>query len=490
MPVLSNYNPNSVFHFFEEISAIPRGSYNEKAVSDYCVQFAKDRNLEVYQDEIYNVVIIKPASPGYEDAEPVIIQGHLDMVCEKTPGSSHDFERDGLKLYVDGDFIKAEGTTLGGDDGIAVAFALAILDDDSIEHPRLEVVFTVSEEVGMDGAAGIDLSMLRGRRMLNLDSEEEGCLLTGCAGGNSSVVTLPVQYMTVPAGNGTYQMNGEVCELRVSGLLGGHSGVEIDKNRANANVVIGRCLMAFERTNQKFDLISLGGGHKENVIPNEAFAKVVLYDYPAAEQVISGLQETLLAEYRNTDPDISVTIQKITEESDYKIVTEQTKYNIMLLLCGMPNGIQKMSGDISGLVETSLNLGIMEMEENVLTMCYSVRSSIGGSKEYITNRIRTIAGCAGATLTVRGDYPAWEYKADSRLREDMVRIYEEMYGQKPVVQAIHAGLECGLLAEKLPGLDCVSFGPNIYDIHSVKERLSISSVQRVWEYTLRVLKCK
>lgn len=490
MAVLSDYEPKQVFRFFEEISAIPRGSYNEKAVSDYCVQFAKERNLEVYQDGLYNVVIIKPATAGYEEAEPVIIQGHLDMVCEKTADSHHDFTKDGLALYVDGDYIKADGTTLGGDDGIAVAFALAILDDERIEHPRLEVIFTVSEEVGMDGAAGIDLSMISGRRMLNLDSEEEGCLLSGCAGGNSSVIRLPIRYEEIPTKDGCYQMAGNVCDITVSGLLGGHSGVEIDKNRANANIIIGRCLMALKRNQISFDIISLAGGNKENVIPNTASVRLVIYDYAAAVPVVQGLQETLLAEYRNTDGGINLTITLSDVQDDFKIITKETTEKILLLLGGLPNGIQKMSGDIGGLVETSLNLGIMKMENDMFTMAYSVRSSIGGSKESLTDKIRIIAQAAGAELTVRGNYPAWEYKADSRLREDMIRIYEEMYGQKPVVQAIHAGLECGILAEKLPGLDCISFGPNILDIHSVQERMSISSVKRVWEYTLNVLKCK
>lgn len=498
MTVLSGYEPERVFHFFEEISGIPRGSGNEKAISDYCVQFAKERNLEYTQDDLYNVIIRKPASPGYEKEEPVIFQGHLDMVCEKIQGSSHDFEKDGLSLFVDGDHIRAEGTTLGGDDGIAVAFALALLDDDKILHPTLEVILTVSEEVGMDGASGIDLSGITGRRMLNLDSEEEGVLLAGCAGGNTSCIRLPLSFSEYGGLDcGGSDCGGLDCEagckqaarIRISGLQGGHSGVEIIKKRGNANVILGKCLNALQAGGCSFSIISLNGGSKENVIPSQAEAELVIQDFEQAGSILNGVWKTLLEDYRKTDGNLSITLER-TECKAEKVFSEETKEKVLRLFSVLPNGIQKMSEDIDGLVETSLNFGVLKTEPEALRMTYSVRSSVGTSKEKLTDCLRREAENLGADFHVSGNYPAWEYKADSGLRRDMVRIYEEMFGRKPEIQIIHAGLECGIFSEKLDGLDCISYGPDIFDIHSVNERMSISSVKRMWEYTLGILKNK
>lgn len=481
MRVLSGQKPERVWKYFEDLCGIPHGSYNEKEISDYCVSFARERGLEVYQDEAWNVVIIKEASKGYENVRPLILQGHLDMVCEKKPDCNIDFKKDGLRLKVDGDYVYAEGTTLGGDDGIAVAYTLAILDDDSIPHPRLEVVFTTSEEVGMEGATALDVSMLKGHTVLNLDSEEEGILLTGCAGGCSAVVTLPVQRR---------KSRGIIASLKVTGLQGGHSGVEIDKGRGNANMLLVRVLAGL-RNCADYELVSMSGGQKDNAIPRESQAEL-LFSASAVEQAqvyCSELDTVLKKEYEATDAGVAVVFE-ILDEKEEEVLSSESQQKALALVLALPNGIQSMSGDIEGLVETSLNLGIMEMVKEELKLHYAVRSSVGTAKDWLTDEIGFLTGTFGGSVKLQGVYPAWEYRRDSRLREDMVRIYEAMFGVTPKVEAIHAGLECGILASKIPDLDCVSTGPDILDVHTTEERISISSVERMWNYILEILKRK
>lgn len=481
MGVLSELEPKEVFRYFEEISQIPRASYKEDKISDYCVSFAKERGLAVYQDACKNVIIIKEATPGYEEVEPIVLQGHLDMVCEKEPDCTIDFDKDGLTLLVEGDYVTAKGTTLGGDDGIAVAYALAILDSDTIEHPRLEVIFTTAEEVGMDGAAGIDVSMLRGKKLLNLDSEEEGYMLISCAGGCSVECVLPVQWDTA---------GGSVMEVTVDGLLGGHSGTEIDKGRANSNLLMGRVLLESKKF-VECGLISLAGGGKDNAIPRKTVAQVMLRagDESAFELAVAETEKAIKAEYAGSDSEIAINIRKLgTQEK--KVLTKESGEKVLQLLLHLPNGIQRMSADIEGLVETSLNLGVMNLKDKSLSLRYAVRSSVGTAKEYLVAQLEHLVTYLGGHIVRTGDYPAWEYNRDSALREDMVRIYRQMYGKEPVIQAIHAGLECGILAGKIEGLDAVSIGPDMQSIHTTEEKLSISSTKRVWEYILEVIKCK
>lgn len=481
MRVLENLEPKNVFYFFEEISRIPRPSYKEEKISNYLVNFAKERNLEVYQDNLKNVIIIKEATKGYEDVEPIILQGHMDMVCEKEPDCTIDFENDPLTLEIEGDYITAKGTTLGGDDGIAVAYALAILDSDTIEHPRLEVVITVSEEVGMDGANGIDLSMLKGKKVLNLDSEEEGHMLASCAGGCTTVCRLSLAFE---------KKSGELFEIHIFGLLGGHSGGEIDKERANSNLLMGRF---FLRLSEKtpFAIAELAGGTKDNAIPRETTAKIMLGagKEDLLMQEIAAYQEILTAEYQSSDKDIKVQA-KALGCGEERVTTAEDAGKMTMLLTYLPAGIQRMSMDIKGLVETSLNLGILYLEEDAAVLKYSVRSSIKTQKELLVQKLKSLTEWLGGSISIYGDYPAWEYKKDSKLRDDMVAVYERMYGKKPSVEAIHAGLECGLLSAKIPGMDAVSIGPDMIDIHTTGEKLSISSTKRVWEYVLEVLKCK
>ena len=482
MAVLTGLEPAGVWKYFEELSNIPRGSYHEKAASDYCVAFAKAHGLEVWQDQAWNIMMVKEASEGYEDAEPIILQGHLDMVCEKKPGCTIDFEKDGLKLAIDGDNVYAEGTTLGGDDGIAVAYALALLDDESIPHPRLEVIFTTSEEVGMEGASALDPSVLKGHTMVNLDSEGEGVLLAGCAGGCHMQVELPLQREAV---------TGIFATLKVDGLKGGHSGTEINKGRANANQLLGQVLTALAEK-VPYHLITLTGGLKDNAITREAEAQLIFASKDAAaeaEKMIAARGEALRETYKETDAGVTVTLT-VGEEEKAVAMTAESAAKVRALLTRIPNGVVRMNPDIPTLVQTSLNVGIMTCETSVLNLQYAVRSSVGEEKEELIQKIITIAEEEGASIERNGEYPAWEYQKDSPLRAKMMRIYEEMFGKTPTVEVIHAGLECGILSTKIPNLDCVSIGPNIYEIHTTEEHMSIFSVQRMWNYLVEIIKTK
>lgn len=471
--------PQRVFYYFEQIAAIPHGSRNTKAISDFLVNFAKEHNLVWYQDENNNVVIVKEASAGYEAAEPIIIQGHMDMVCEKEKGVDIDFEKDGLKLYIDGDFLKAEGTTLGGDDGIAVAYALALLDSQEIAHPKLEVVITVDEEIGMLGAEAIDLSMLTGHTMLNIDSDVEGSFLTGCAGGMAVNVTLPIKRV---------MQSGEKVALTITGLEGGHSGSEIDKEHGNANILMGRLLRAlFEET--PFGIISLAGGLKDNAIPRECVTELLVpqENVNLVKEIADKLDIELKKEFMTADPSVCIEFEDLGKKEE-RILDFGSVSRVIFYLRSVPNGVQHMSQVMHGMVETSLNLGIMELKEDALHTVTSIRSSVGTRKADLLDRVTAIVELLGGEAEVEGDYPAWEYKQDSSLRPQIAKVYKQLYGKDPVFETIHAGLECGLLSEKIKNLDCVSFGPDNFDIHTPKERLSISSTGRVWDFIVEFLR--
>lgn len=478
MRALENLKPENVFYYFEEIANIPHGSRNTKQISDYLVNFAKERNLEHYQDELNNVVIIKEASEGYENAEPVIIQGHMDMVCEKENGSTIDFEKDGLELYVDDGFVKAKDTTLGGDDGIAVAYALALLDSKELKHPRLEVVITVDEEIGMLGAVDIDLSMLKGHIMLNIDSDVEGEFLTSCAGGMSINSSIPVTR--------TAQTGLETI-ITLTGLDGGHSGAEIHKEHGNANILMGRILENIFNE-LPFGILDFNGGLKDNAIPRESTVTLLIPEEAREDvtRIVNATAKELAAELSVADPAtrIDLSFGNVTEKNvlDYASVNK-----IILYLRTVPNGVINMSQVIPGLVETSLNLGILELKDNDLSTLTSIRSSVATRKEDLKRRVMNIIEMLGGECEVEGEYPAWEYNDHSTLRPQVVKVYKELFGQEPKLTAIHAGLECGILSDKIPDLDCVSFGPTNYDIHTPKERLSISSTERYWNFLVKFL---
>lgn len=477
MSILEQLEPHSVFRFFEEISAVPRGSRNTKAISDWCVAFAKERGLEYHQDSRGNVILIKEAAPGYEQAEPMILQGHLDMVCEKAPDCTKDMEREGIDLIVDGDRIRANGTTLGGDDGIAVAMILAVLDSKDLPHPRIEAVFTVDEEIGMMGAADLDLSPLKGKKLINLDSEEEGIFTVSCAGGNTTECRLPLA--RVP-------FAGTALKITVGGLLGGHSGAEIDKGRASANVLLGRLLYAVQKQSA-FRLVTVGGGNKDNAIPRQAEAQLIAADAGAVRAAAAEMEAAFRHEYQKTDPGIFVQTEETAPA--YPPMGEVTTARVIGLLVCMPNGIQAMSADLTGLVQTSLNLGVLVTGETELLATFSVRSSIATQKQMLADRLSCQMQLLGGSVTVLGDYPAWEYRQNSALRDLMTGVFRRQYGREPEISAIHAGLECGLFLGKRPDLDCVSIGPDLTEIHTCRESMSISSVRRVWEFLIEVLRC-
>lgn len=478
MSVLGHLEPKSVFGYFEEICNIPHGSGNMDKISQFCVDFAKEYNLEYIIDDMKNVIIIKEATPGYENVEPLILQGHLDMVCEKRPDKEKDFLTEGLDLCTDGELIWADGTTLGGDDGIAVAYGLALLAAKNLEHPRLEVVLTVDEETGLYGAESIDMSMLKGKKLINLDSEEEGIFTVGCAGGLTLKCDIPVF---------TDEVDGVVYELKVTGLLGGHSGAEIHKGRANANVVLGRVLQALNKE-AGVDIIKIAGGAKDNAIPRNAQAEILVAEelQVKLESIVKAQEEILRNEYHASDADISLILEK-KGKMTAEVLDATSKITVLHTLNNIPNGIQAYSMDIEGLVETSLNMGIMTLDGENLKMSFAVRSSLESAKYYLTDRVVLFVEMLGGDCEIKGDYPGWAFNPESDLRETFIRVYKEMYGKEPVVEAIHAGLECGLFTKKIDGLDSISVGPNMHNVHTSEETLEIGSVRRTWEFLCRVI---
>lgn len=478
MSVLGNLEPKSVFGYFEDICSIPHGSGNMNKISQYCVDFAKEHQLEYMVDEMKNVIIIKEATPGYENAEPIILQGHLDMVCEKRPDKEKDFLTEGLDLCTDGKLIWADGTTLGGDDGIAVAYCLALLAAKDLQHPRLEVVLTVDEETGLYGAEAIDLSMLKGKKLINLDSEEEGVFTVGCAGGVTLTCDIPVF---------TEDVEGEVYELKVTGLLGGHSGVEIHKGRGNSNVILGRVLLAIGQK-MGLDIIKMEGGSKDNAIPRHSVAQVLIPAEEGAkfEALVKEQEEILKNELHASDAGIRLELTA-KGEGNVEVLDATSKVTALHALNNIPNGIQAYSMDMEGLVETSLNMGIMSMDGENLKMSFAVRSSIESAKQYLTDKVLMFVDMLGGSCELKGDYPGWAYNPKSDLRETFVKVYREMYGEEPVVEAIHAGLECGLFTKKIDGLDSISVGPNMHNVHTSEETLEVASVQRTWGFLCRVI---
>lgn len=476
MAVLDQLEPKKVFQFFEEMCAIPHGSGNTKAVSDWCADFAKKRGLEYHQDAANNIVIIKEATVGYEKVEPVILQGHLDMVCEKIPECAKDMAKEGLDLAVDGDLILAKGTTLGGDDGIAVAMAMAVLDADDLAHPRIEAVFTVDEEIGMLGAEALDVSPLKGRKLLNLDSEAEGIFTVSCAGGSTAKCTIPVRRS---------HFAGSVLTVAVSGLIGGHSGQEINKGRGNSNLLMGRALLAMRQATE-LRLVTVNGGLKDNAIPRETTATVLVADEQKARAAAEQLDAALRNEYRITDKDVTLTVVP-GKAAEVPMDADSTTRCVCFLSCA-PNGVYAMSADIAGLVQTSLNLGILTTQEETMTASFCVRSSMGSQKEMLKARLACLAKQLGGKTEVYGEYDAWEYRAESPLRDLMTEVYKDQYGEAPTLEAVHGGVECGIFSGKMPGLDCVSIGPDLTEIHTPRERLSIASTQRMWKFVVEVLK--
>ena len=473
---LAGLEPKAVFGYFEKICSIPHGSKNTKMISDYLVEFAKEQGLKYIQDNANNVILFQEGTCGMEDHEPVILQGHMDMVCEKDADCPIDMAVEGLDVTHDGVSVFAKGTTLGADNGIALAYAMALMADKSIPHPPLEVIVTVDEEIGMLGADVIDLSMLKGKKLINLDSEDEGIFTVSCAGGCRATITLPVERRAV---------YGPCIRLSVDGLQGGHSGAEIHKNLANANKVMGEFMNRIQNL-MPLCLTSLSGGSKDNAIPRSCQATLVAMGIhlERINDIAQALQDEIREKY--DEPEATVQAFDVDALGGNSLSTESTA-NVIALLCACPNGVQAMSQDIPGLVQTSLNLGIAKLGDR-FSATFSVRSSVNTEKLELLNQLKELCRFHNGTYSEMGDYPAWEYKKDSDLRDTMVKVYTDMFGKEPQVMAIHAGLECGLLGEKIPGLDCVSVGPQMHDIHTSREKLEIGSTERTWKYLLEVLK--
>jgi len=481
MNTLNELEPKEVIEIFEQISRIPRGSSNEKAISNYIADTAKAEGLFVYQDETHNVVVKKNGTEGYENSAPIILQGHTDMVCEKNANVSHDFMKDAIKLKTDGDFIMADGTTLGADNGIAVAYMLAVLKSKTIAHPPIEAVFTADEEAGMNGARNLDYSILKGRQLINLDSEEEGHILTCCAGGLRAKITVPVVWETLRTGQTAFK-------ITIKGLKGGHSGSDIHLQRANANKLMGRLLNSFAEEVQ-LKITEINGGNMDNAIPREAEAVVSCEDKDCGmiEGLCQAFKEMCTKEYRGVEDGIMVTVEKLetTPKRVFSVVTAQRAIAVLMLI---PYGVKTMSADIDGLVESSNNIGIVRTEQEKISFTCATRSSVATRKQLICDEMKTIAMLVGAEYTTRGAYPSWEYNPNSRLRNVLNDTYKNMFGKDAKIDAIHAGLECGLFSEKLEGCDMVSIGPDMADVHTPDERLSISSTKRTWEYLKEILK--
>ncbi|WP_246565788.1 aminoacyl-histidine dipeptidase [Tissierella carlieri] len=479
MNKLENLEPKRVFYYFEQLSQIPRCSYNEENVSNYIREIGKKLGLETIQDNVLNVIIRKPATLGYEDSEGVIIQGHMDMVCEKEDTSSHDFNKDPIKLEIDGDYIHADKTTLGADNGIAVAMGLAILEDTTLEHPSIELLVTTSEETEMDGALGLSEGVLKGTRLLNVDSEEEGVLVTGSAGGELIEVKIPIEYEEV---SDSYEI-----EIEVRGLMGGHSGMEIHKPRGNSNKILNSILREIKETID-IKLISITGGTKDNAIPRQSRAKIGVNseDLSRFNDKIEEIRKKIIDENKLEEPDISIGITKGNLVS--KVLSSKVLSSLILLIDSISTGVFTRLPQNEEIVESSSNLAIIKTEEEQIIIQVSTRSSAESVLLELRQNILEEIDKTNASYSISGNYPEWEYNPESKLRDTALALYKEVFGKEMESTVIHAGLECGVFAKKYPNLDIISFGPNMYDVHTPKERLSILSTKRTYEYLKELLK--
>ncbi len=485
MSQLEMIEPQAVIRNFQKLCAIPHCSGSEKEISDFLVKFAEDLGYEVYQDKVWNVIIKKPASDGYEGLSPVILQGHMDMVCEKNKATEHDFSKDPLKLVVEGNILRASGTTLGADDGIAVAYCMAILEDKSLSHPPLEIIITTQEETGMGGAMELQSEKITGKTLINIDGEQEGVFLVSCSGGIRSTLTLHLKKKAA-------KKEETLMELSITGLRGGHSGAEIHKGRGNANKLMGRVLYDLSRK-MKFNLYSLEGGAKTNAIPRECLVVIGFDSQESAtlEKRIKKIESTIAQEYGKTDPDFKIVLTAIKHlAKDRELPLKKSiKNKIIHLLLNTPNGVYTMSQDMEGLVESSNNLGVILFEGDKICFLNSIRSSVESKKVEINRKLEELAEFTGCSFESDSDYPGWKYKEESKLREHMNRVYREMYGKEPVIEAIHAGLECGLFLEVINNeLDMIALGPNMYDVHTPDEHLELDSAGRVYEFLIEALK--
>lgn len=472
--------PSRVWHYFAEILAIPRPSKKEEKIAAYLLEFGAMHGLETHQDMAGNIIICKPASPGMENRKTVVLQSHIDMVCEKNADIRHDFENDPIQSFIDGEWVKAKGTTLGADDGIGVATQLAILEASDLQHGPIECLFTVDEETGLSGAFGLDPDILEGRILLNLDSEDEGELFIGCAGGKDTTGRLPFKRQTADPGLNAF-------EIKISGLIGGHSGDDIHKGRANAVKLITRVLWELIETLDA-RLTSVDAGNLRNAIAREAFASVLIHPSKEKELIeqIARLRQIFQQEYKVAEPllDLSIQAKGKAEES----INKEDARRLLRTLYACPHGVIAWSADIPGFVETSTNLASVKTKDGVFVITTSQRSSVASSKEDICTMVASVFDLAGASFEHGDGYPGWTPNPKSEITRLTAESYRVLFETEPKVLAIHAGLECGLIGEKYPGMDMISYGPTIKGAHSPDERLLIPTVQRFWDLTLDVLK--
>lgn len=480
MATLANIKPEKVFKYFEEICNIPHGSENMKAIADYCVNFAESHSLKFVRDNADNVIIYKSATDGYKNAEPIILQGHLDMVCQKTEECKIDFLNDGLDLFIDGDLIGAQSTTLGADNGIAVAMILAILESSTISHPEIQAVFTTDEEIGMIGAGKLDMSFLTAKKMINLDAEEDDAITVSCAGGSDFKVVIPINRV---------KKSGTRVIVTLKGLQGGHSGVEIDKGRVNADTLAGRLLNHISGISD-FDIISINGGDKGNAIPNLCKIELCVYNLDTFKKNAEMYFEILQKEIFEREKNFEATIE-IFEKAELEVLHSEIRDKIIFILLCAPNGIVEMSAEINGLVETSLNLGVLNTENDKITLLFTLRSNKKSALGFLEEKLKTSFKIIPCEIYTSGHYPPWEFKEDSELQTIYKEVYKNICGFEPKVEAIHAGLECGIFASAIKGLDCIAIGPALYDVHTINERLSISSAEKIFNVLVSLLeRCK
>ena len=476
--VLENLKPALLWKHFAEILKIPHCSKHETELGNYVIKVAEDNGYQTKRDSAGNVVIQIPATPGHESSPTVVLQGHLDMVCEKNSDVDHDFSKDPIEARIEGDWVTANGTTLGADNGIGLAASLAISEDDTVVHGPLELLFTTDEETGLNGARELPSDFLQGRILLNLDSEEEGAFTISCAGGADSDVTLPVQRKA--------STGGTILKIALTGLRGGHSGIDIHTGRGNAVQLLARMLYDVD---VDFDLIDLEGGSKHNAIPREAFSYVVIPegDGDRLKKQLQDRFEDIRYEYKAVEKDINLNIEVVQDKTDAPM-DDTSKDKFLALLVGLPHGVMTMSQEISGLVETSNNLAIVKCKESEVSIFNSTRSSILTALEAIRAKIEAVGLLAGAQTEHLEGYPAWSPNLESPLLEKMKKVYKEVTGKDVEIMAIHAGLECGIIGDKFPGMDMISFGPELKNPHSPDEKVNIPSIERFWDFLLATLK--
>ena len=477
---ITGYEPAKLFHYFEEISAIPRESGNEKQISDYLVAFAKDHGLWVYQDEVYNVIIKKAASAGAEDKPAVMLQGHIDMVCDKLGSVEHDFTKDGIDLVVTDGVLTANGTTLGADNGIAVALMLTVLDDDSLAHPALECVFTTDEESGLVGAETLDKSQIDARTMINLDSEEEGVATVSCAGGVVVTYTRPIT---------REHKSGSVLTLEISGLLGGHSGADIHLERGNGNLIMARIVERLMIAGEPA-LVSFNGGTKDNAINRECKAELVYAEHAAAEEgaeLAQGIIDAVAAELETYDPGFTCALA-IADDAEVEAINEDTALAFVRAIRLAPNGVMRRNLAADGAVDVSSNIGVVATSDDEAKILLSPRSSITSLQEEFKDRLQTLADVLGFDAKFEFEYPGWSYAEHSPVRDVFLESYRELFDAELRIESIHAGLECGLFAEALDGLDAIAVGPTLKDVHTPDESMELASSERFYALLVDVLK--